>query len=122
MKRCCVSSDKNNALPFNCIRHHLALRNVITHEKHLLESLVSKIKALKLLTYKHKVRAETILKTVERLCPNDVSPALREFLGLKIEPMKAKSASPPAKIGKNLVMTSRVKLIEEKVKDEVMGN
>ena len=81
-------------------------------KKHLLESLVNKIKVLKLLTYKHKVKEETILKTAERLCPNYVTPAFKDFLGLK----KQKSVSPP-KIGKNLVLTSRVKLIEETIKD-----
>ena len=89
-------------------------------KKHLLESLVNKIKVLKLLTYKHKVRADTILKTVERLCPNEVTPAFKDYLGIKSEPKKAKSESPP-KIGKNLVMTPRVKLIEETVKHEVIG-
>ena len=88
-------------------------------KKHLLESLVNKIKVLKLLTYKHKVKEETILKTAERLCPNYVTPAFKDFLGLK----KQKSQSPP-KIGKNLVLTSRVKLIEETIKDndeDIMG-
>ena len=88
-------------------------------KKHLLESLVNKIKVLKLLTYKHKVKEETILKTAERLTPNHVTPAFKEFLGIKIQKHQ-KSESPP-KIGKNLVLTSRVKLIEETVKEEVIG-
>ena len=67
------------------------------------------------------MKEETILKTAERLCPNYVTPAFKDFLGLKSN-KKQKSESPP-KIGKNLVLTSRVKLIEETVKDdnEIIG-
>ena len=68
------------------------------------------------------MKEETILKTAERLCPNYVTPAFKDFLGLKGSNKKQKSESPP-KIGKNLVLTSRVKLIEETVKDynEIIG-
>ena len=98
-----------------CVFFYLQYSAVFV-KKHLLESLVNKIKVLKLLTYKHKVKEETILKTAERLCPNYVTPAFKDFLGLKGSNKKQKSESPP-KIGKNLVLTSRVKLIEETIKD-----
>ena len=51
-------------------------------KKHLIESLVAKIKVLKLLTHKFKVSKESVVKTIDKLCPGAVTKAMLEHIGL----------------------------------------
>lgn len=103
-------------------------------KKHLIENLVAKIKVLKLLTYKNKVKSkEAIIKTIERILHSRyVTKSVLDFVGLSLS--QYKSINPQAqmfanqnekqkeeKISNNLVMSPRVKLIEElplKAKEE----
>merc|ERR1712212_1394257 len=95
--------------------------------KHLIESLVAKIKVLKLLTQKQKVNKDALIRTVTRLLGQAaVTKIFLEFIGMT--PTEYKKINPDAEMFKNdknesnkgsptisntLVMTSRVKPIEE---------
>ena len=69
-------------------------------KKHLIESLVAKIKVLKLLTHKHKINKDAIVKTVQRLLGQSaVTKSLLDFIGMT--PTEYKKVNPDAEMFKN---------------------
>lgn len=98
-------------------------------KKHLIDTLVAKIKALKLLSYKNQINGkESLVKTLERLLTSKgITKPLLNHLGMTLNEFK--KVSPEAELFKEvktnekpaastvidscLVMSPRVKLIEE---------
>ncbi len=97
-------------------------------KKHLVESLVTKIKLLKVLACRSKIGKATTVKTMERLSEGCVTKPVLDLLGMSVPEYKKlnpgsgmfkkdtiENKSSPAKQVTNPVLSPRVKTLEETV-------
>jgi hypothetical protein len=97
-------------------------------KKHLIESLVAKIKVLKLLTQKSRLSRQAVVKTAERLCPGSVTKTMLDHIGMPLSEYKqvnpesilfrsessnCHNGSGTKTINGSLVLSSRIKPLEE---------